>query len=39
MLRRMAVNLSARYILAVMIGVRRGRVSERKLRREPGALV
>ena len=27
-------NLSARYVLAVMIGVRRGRVSERKLRRE-----
>src|SRR6266436_8508456 len=27
-------NLSARYVLAVMIGARRGRVSERKLRRE-----
>ena len=27
-------NLSARYVLAVMIGARRGPVSERKLRRE-----
>ena len=27
-------NLSARCVLAVMIGARRGRVSERKLRRE-----
>src|ERR1700730_10656956 len=29
-----SIDLSARYVLAVMIGARRGPVSERKLRRE-----